>query len=139
MHDIIHFYKYTDVETGCMILQNKTWRWSSPNQFNDPFDVQSTLRFDCKDDVFCQALRKEIEQIVLSGKQVHFKDIKGIGEAIVALRDRYASQDCTKEYVRAFVKIMVDELSELREKFRSSIINGGKEHYHISECFVSAR
>lgn len=117
-HNKTHFYKYTDIETACLILQNKTWRWSSPSQFNDPFDVQSTLCFDCEEDVFRETLCKEIEEIVLSKKQVDFKYIEGIGEAIVVLRDKYLRQDCTKEYVRAIIKIMVDAYGNLREKFR---------------------
>jgi hypothetical protein len=72
-HNRTHFYKYTDIETACLILQNKTWRWSSPSQFNDPFDVQSPLCFDCEEEVFRKTLCDEIEEIVLGRKQVNFK------------------------------------------------------------------
>lgn len=117
-HNKTHFYKYTDIETARLILQNKTWRWSSPSQFNDPFDVQNTLCFDCKEDVFRETLCKEIEEIVLAKKQVNFKYIEGIGEAIVVLRDKYLSQNYTKEDAIDIIKIMVNQLGNLREKFR---------------------
>lgn len=117
-HNKTHFYKYTDIETAYLILQNKTWRWSSPSQFNDPFDVQSTLCFDCKEDVCREALCKEIEEIVLAKKQVDFKH-EGMGMAIIELRNKYLSQDCTKEYARAIIKIMVNAWGVLREEFRA--------------------
>ncbi len=117
-HNKTHFYKYTDIETACLILQNKTWRWSSPSQFNDPFDVQSTLYFDCKEDAFRETLCKEIEEIVLAKKQVNIKH-EGWGEAIIVLRNKYLSQDCTKEYARAIIKTMVDVYCNLREKLQA--------------------
>jgi hypothetical protein len=32
--------------TAKIVLQNKTLRWSSPVEFNDPFDVPRELAFD---------------------------------------------------------------------------------------------
>jgi len=61
-HNKTHFYKYTDINTARLILQNKTWRWSSPSLFNDPFDTQSILCFDCEEDLFRETLCKEIEE-----------------------------------------------------------------------------
>lgn len=37
------FFKYVSPETASAILRNKTFRYSSPLKFNDPFDVQSGL------------------------------------------------------------------------------------------------
>lgn len=118
-HNKTHFYKYTDIKTACLILQNKKWRWHSPSQFNDPFDVQSTVCFDCGEDAFRKALCKEIEEIVLAKKQVNFKYTEGLGQAIIALRDKYLSHNCSKEYAIDIIKIMVDGFGNLREKFRA--------------------
>lgn len=35
-----HFYKYVTAETGMIILNNRTLRWSTPPILNDPFDMQ---------------------------------------------------------------------------------------------------
>ncbi len=123
-HNKTHFYKYTDIETACLILQNKTWRWSSPSQFNDPFDVQSEVCFDCKNKEFQKKLCNEIEEIVLAKKQVVFKNTEGMGQAIIALRDKYLSQDCTKEYARDIIKIMGGCLGKPRDKFRAEYFQG---------------
>lgn len=38
-----HFYKYTDIRTAELILDNQSFRFSSPLKFNDPFDIQNDL------------------------------------------------------------------------------------------------
>ncbi len=116
-HNKTHFYKYADIKTACLILQNKTWRFSSPSRFNDPFDTQSTLYSDCEDDVFRKTLCHEIEEIVLGKKQVNFEHKEGKGEAIVALRERYMSRRWTKEEAIAMIKTTVDELANIRKHF----------------------
>lgn len=40
------FFKYVAPDTALAILTNKTFRYSSPILFNDPFDIQSGLHFD---------------------------------------------------------------------------------------------
>ncbi len=96
-------------------MQNKTWRFSSPSRFNDPFDTQSILCVDCEEVVFRKTLCREIEEIVLGKKQVNFKHKEGIGEAIVALREIYMSRRCTKEDAIDEIKTLVDKFGNLRE------------------------
>ena len=38
-HDRSRFYKYMTAKTASLVLQNLTLRWSSPVEFNDPFDI----------------------------------------------------------------------------------------------------
>ncbi len=45
IHDKPHFYKYCTSNTLEKILANQTVKWSSPSIFNDPFDIQTDLRF----------------------------------------------------------------------------------------------
>lgn len=40
------FYKYASPETALAVLKSRTFRYSSPLLFNDPFDVQAGLHFD---------------------------------------------------------------------------------------------
>lgn len=37
------FYKYTDINTAVSILKSRSFRYSSPLLFNDPFDIQNEL------------------------------------------------------------------------------------------------
>lgn len=45
-HDREVFYKYMPASTALTVLRNKTLRWSSPVEFNDPFDVPAELAHD---------------------------------------------------------------------------------------------
>ncbi len=42
-HNRTKFYKYMSAETAEVVLKNNTLRWSSPELFNDPFDVPREL------------------------------------------------------------------------------------------------
>lgn len=46
VHDREEFYKYMSATTALAVLGNKTLRWSSPAEFNDPFDVPVELAHD---------------------------------------------------------------------------------------------
>jgi hypothetical protein len=46
LHDRESFFKYTTRSTAHAILDSGTLRWSSPNCFNDPFDMQFDLYVD---------------------------------------------------------------------------------------------
>ena len=49
LHDRKYFYKYVTVETALLILQNRKLKYSSPVLFNDPFDTQTRIGFDCEE------------------------------------------------------------------------------------------
>ena len=48
------FFKYMSRDTGRIVLENRTLRWSTPGTLNDPYDVQFDLQFDIKRDVVKQ-------------------------------------------------------------------------------------
>jgi len=49
------FFKYMSAETAKIVLINKTLRWSSPLEFNDPFDVPRELAFNISHDEMQEA------------------------------------------------------------------------------------
>jgi hypothetical protein len=57
LHDRDSFYKYTTRDAALAILNNRSLRWSSPKNFNDPFDMQFDLQGrDAYDEVRQRAL-----------------------------------------------------------------------------------
>jgi len=56
------FYKYMPASTALIVLQNKTLRWSSPTEFNDPFDVPKELAHD----ISPSEIRSEIGHVLIS-------------------------------------------------------------------------
>ena len=45
-HERKSFFKYMPSSTAEIVLTNRTLRWSSPVEFNDPFDVPRELAFE---------------------------------------------------------------------------------------------
>ena len=45
-HDEEHFYKYHSAATAKIVLSTSSLRWSSPQLFNDPFDVPRTAELN---------------------------------------------------------------------------------------------
>lgn len=44
-HNLPHLFKYTSVETAQKVISTQSFRWSSPLNFNDPFDHQTGFAF----------------------------------------------------------------------------------------------
>lgn len=72
-HDKSHFYKYMSVETTLKVISNQSLRWSSPLNFNDPFDHQIGFAFDFGGPEIGRAICQEMERIVFEGKS-EFKE-----------------------------------------------------------------
>lgn len=53
------FYKYMAPDTAIAVFAHRTFRYSSPLLFNDPFDIQSGLHFDFDvDDIHLKILNR---------------------------------------------------------------------------------
>ena len=59
-----YLYKYVTADTACKILTNFTVKWSSPLIFNDPFDMQTEIRFDFSEE---EQLKHLIDEIIRLG------------------------------------------------------------------------
>lgn len=67
MHERRHFYKYMTAGLAKIVLANRTLRWSSPTVFNDPFDVDSELKFRFTQEELNQALQLEVAERIEQG------------------------------------------------------------------------
>lgn len=65
-HDRTHFFKYASYETAARVIASKKFRWSSPVNFNDPFDHQAGFVLDTDPVEFANLLTASIERIVFS-------------------------------------------------------------------------
>lgn len=65
-HDRNHFFKYASLEAAVRVIESRTFRWSSPTKFNDPFDHQAGFALPFSSEAFSQALTSSIERIVFS-------------------------------------------------------------------------
>ncbi len=65
-HDRNHFFKYASIETAVRVIESRSFRWSSPTKFNDPFDHQVGFVIPNSEDEFSQALTSSIERVIFS-------------------------------------------------------------------------
>lgn len=56
------------VETALKVIENHSFRWSSPLKFNDPFDTQIGFTFEFNGTELGRGLLDEMEKIVFEGK-----------------------------------------------------------------------
>lgn len=64
IHDKKYFYKYVSAETALKILQNQTFKYSSPVTFNDPFDTQTKLHFGFSDSDVMNTINNELYKLI---------------------------------------------------------------------------
>ena len=64
MHDKRSFFKYMPASTAKIVMENKTLRWSSPVEFNDPFDVPRELAFGVSPREIQRALVEKLTQLI---------------------------------------------------------------------------
>lgn len=65
-HDRNHFFKYASLETAARVIESRSFRWSSPTKFNDPFDHQAGFTLPFSPEEFSQALTSSIERVIFS-------------------------------------------------------------------------
>lgn len=117
-HDRTHFYKYTSARTAKTILQKKTFRYSSPILFNDPFDVQTELLFDFDISILPKLVIEEIERVVLSKTDIPINEHQGWGQAVAMLRDKVKKHGYKKAEIRALLEPIIKVLGDLLENTR---------------------
>jgi hypothetical protein len=65
-HDRSYFFKYASFKTAKRVIESKSFRWSSPAKFNDPFDDQVSFVLDSDPAEFAEHLTASIERIIFS-------------------------------------------------------------------------
>jgi hypothetical protein len=69
-NDRLHFFKYMTASTAKIVLANRTLRWSTPSQLNDPFDMQFDMSINVnKEQLKATALEKMWGRY--SGEEAH--------------------------------------------------------------------
>jgi hypothetical protein len=63
-HDRSSFFKYMPASTALLVLKNRSLRWSSPELFNDPFDVPRELSFGIQPEQLAKASADRIAHLI---------------------------------------------------------------------------
>jgi hypothetical protein len=85
-NDRSHFFKYASYETALKILRSKSFLWSSPIKFNDPFDSQIGFVLDSNQNEFAKAYAASIERVIFSDIGPTIRPESPLGKEILHLR-----------------------------------------------------
>ena len=110
-HNRAHFFKYTSYETALRSIESKTFRWSSPLNFNDPFDHQAGFELDVDPVKFANLLTASIERIVFSHDEPSVQP-ESIFAALTfqlrTIRDRLPREEFVKDMQEASMESAVN-------------------------------
>jgi len=93
-----HFFKYVDIKTAKVILESRSFRYSSPLKFNDPFDIQRELIPDFDLDTFPEELMCVIEQYIKNDYDIPNPE-HGFSKAILILREKSKTHGYNKSEI----------------------------------------
>jgi hypothetical protein len=100
VHDRSHFFKYASLETAMRVIESRSFRWSSPTKFNDPFDHQAGFVLDMNTDEFAHLLTSSIERIIFSDIAPATKpttQLAALTPRLRLIRDRLPREQILKE------------------------------------------
>lgn len=108
LHDKNYFYKYTSAETALKIIKTKSFRWSSPLKFNDPFDHQTGFVFASEPEYFSKLLRDSIIRIIFSDEEPNIQPhslFSAMTLKLRSIRDRLSRDEVIKDFDEAGIEI----------------------------------
>ncbi|EJL6784202.1 DUF2971 domain-containing protein [Vibrio alginolyticus] len=92
------YYKYTDIETAKLVLENQSFRYSSPLKFNDPFDIQGEIKPDFDLSSLPKLAMSFIEYLIKTNVPIP-NPKGGFGEGILTLREGVKRQGYKKSQI----------------------------------------
>ena len=95
-------FKYTTADTAAKILSNQSLRWSSPDAFNDPFDLKDYFHVDFSWSDLREDVLERLQEIIYSPQEPSFPDANELAEIIKGWRQSF--RGLAPEYTRYFLR-----------------------------------
>jgi len=118
-HNHGHFYKFATIETSRLILERGNFRYSSPANFNDPFDIQSELYFDFIISDLPNLVTEEVDALVQGRRIASLNKASDWCKAITLLQEKHHEGKYKREHLDFLVKPLVSFLSTVIEDTRN--------------------
>ncbi|EPK5792930.1 TPA: DUF2971 domain-containing protein [Pseudomonas aeruginosa] len=101
------FYKYTSADATIAILTNSSFKWSSPLNFNDPFDVPRELLHNISTIGVAKAITEILYPLHID-EEVYLENIQPeIKEKIVKFRDLFKTRSIREEKAKALFQHVI--------------------------------
>lgn len=91
------FFKYASPDTTIAILLNRSYRYSTPKTFNDPFDVQSGLHFDFDTNTLHGKIIDRIEKLASAPADPNVDPNDVWGKVVLEARKYYPTHGFPKD------------------------------------------
>lgn len=127
IHDQPHFFKYMSHDTALQVINTKSFRWSSPTKFNDPFDHQTGFVLDIEPQHFANLLTVSAERII-------FGDVEPLANppsqltmvflSLRSLKDQLPRQEVVENLRQDSLKsaqLMQENIGELNAKLQEHL------------------
>ena len=102
------FFKYVAPPTALAVLKSRTFRYSSPLKFNDPFDVQSGLHIDFDLHALPETILDRLQGIAKADHEPIIEVQDEWGELVLLIRKLYRVNELPRErWKNAFVRPLV--------------------------------
>lgn len=94
------FFKYAAPDTALVVLRSKSVRYSSPLQFNDPFDVQSGLHFDFDIDDLHEKIIDKLAELAAASAEPSIDKDDPWGKIVMLCRQHFPTHGFPKDLWR---------------------------------------
>ncbi|MBL8517423.1 MAG: DUF2971 domain-containing protein [Betaproteobacteria bacterium] len=126
------FYKYSSPDTAIEILRSRNVRYSSPQCFNDPFDIQAGLHFDFDIATLHEKVIDRIGELASASEEPAVSNDDPWGKIVLAARQNYPTQGFPRERWRelsgpafgTLVDVLRDAQRRYQEHWRSTLLPG---------------
>lgn len=123
VHDQSHFYKHTKRATAKKVIETRSFRWSAPTKFNDPFDHQFGFVIRSTPPIFAEMLAASLERQIFSdsiSSAIIFPQLPDLDRHVKAIRDQLPRDNFT-QLLRQVCLEMANELPTRLAEFNSMI------------------
>lgn len=124
IHNQEYFYKFVSMETARLILESGKFRYTSPTQFNDPFDLQTELYFDFDISDLAHLVTEKMDALVRGRRFDRLDDTSGWYKAIAKLQEQHQRGCYKREHLNIsaepLLKLLSGILDDTRNKYNEA-------------------
>ena len=85
-HDKSHFFKFASIDSAIKIINSKSFIWSSPIKFNDPFDTQTGFTLNYDETTFAKMLCESALRVIYSDIQIEATNPTKFAQMLILMR-----------------------------------------------------
>ncbi|MBP9614940.1 MAG: hypothetical protein KBD92_05115, partial [Thiopseudomonas sp.] len=129
-----YFFKYMDVNSAKLVLENQTFRFSSPIRFNDPFDTQNNLYPDYELNGLPRILMDVMEEFILNDSPLPSTE-GPFAKAISIIREKSKNNGYKKAEIEKIIFPLLGDYLQVVKFFISEINDHWQQSTKESRVF----